>query len=206
MYYFIEIACVIAEMWMVHMFLESLYAKRKCSILQTLGVYGIFGAIITVLSLLPNMSFVRLAVTFIGIWSTALALFKARVIQGLLSGVAYCAIVAVNDVISTVCFQLCGVSSDALMSSNPARAMLLIVAHVFLFGIIVILGIINRKSNTKMSVRVLLPVLPCWVISILLGLVFTWQCLVLGYEWHPLFLVYALSCTGHRSSYLCGSL
>ena len=189
MYYFIEIACVIAEMWMVHMFLESLYAKRKCSILQTLGVYGIFGAIITVLSLLPNMSFVRLAVTFIGIWSTALALFKARVIQGLLSGVAYCAIVAVNDVISTVCFQLCGVSSDALMSSNPARAMLLIVAHVFLFGIIVILGIINRKSNTKMSVRVLLPVLPCWAISILLGLVFTWQCLVLGYEWHPLFLV-----------------
>jgi len=188
MYYFVEIACVIAEMWIAHMFLGNFYAKKRRSILQILGVYGIFGAIIAVLSLLPDMSFVRLAVTFVGIWSIALVLFNAKVIQGLLSGVAYCAIVAVNDVISIVSFQLCGVSSDALMASNPARAMLLIVAHVFLFGIIVILGIINRKSNTKMSVRILLPVLPCWVISILLGLVFTWQCIVMGYEWHPLFL------------------
>ena len=188
MYYYIEIACVIAEMWFVHMFLGIYYDKRNCSILKTLGMYGIFGAIIAVLSLFPDLSFIRLAVTFLGIWMTSLVLFKTRVIQGLFSGVAYCAIVAVNDVISVVSFQLCGVSSDALMASNPARAMLLIVAHVFLFGIIVILGIINRKSKTRMSVRVLLPVLPCWVISILLGLVFTWQCLVMGYEWHPLFL------------------
>lgn len=188
MYYFVEIACVIAEMWLVHMFLGSFYAKGNCSILQTLGVYGIFGAIIAVLSLFPDLSFVRLAVTFFGIWMTSLVLFKTKVIQGLLSGVAYCAIVAVNDVISVVIFQLCGVSSTALMASHPARAMLLIVAHILLFGIIIILSIINRKSATKMSVNILLPVLPCWAISILLGLVFTWQCLVMGYEWHPLFL------------------
>ena len=188
MYYFIEIACVIAEMWLVHMFLGSYYDKRNCSILQPLGMYGIFGAIIAVLSLFPDLSFVRLAVTFLGVWMTSLMLFKTRVIQGLLSGVAYCAIVAVNDVISVVIFQLCGVNSDALMASNPARAMLLIVAHILLLGIIIILCIINRKSVTKMSVRVLLPVLPCWVISILLGFVFTWQCVVMGYEWHPLFL------------------
>ena len=189
MYYFIEIACVIAEMWMVHTFLGSYYAKRNCSILQALGMYGIFGAIIAVLSLFPDLSFVRLAVTFFGIWTTSLVLFKTKVIQGLLSGVAYCAIVAVNDVISVVSFQLCGVSSDALMASNPARSMLLIVAHILLFGIVVILCIINRKSASKMSVKILLPVLPCWAISILLGFVFTWQCVVMEYEWHPLFLV-----------------
>ena len=189
MYYFIEIACVIAEMWMVHTFLGSYYAKRNCSILQALGMYGIFGAIIAVLSLFPDLSFVRLAVTFFGILTTSLVLFKTKVIQGLLSGVAYCAIVAVNDVISVVSFQLCGVSSDALMASNPARSMLLIVAHILLFGIVVILCIINRKSASKMSVKILLPVLPCWAISILLGFVFTWQCVVMEYEWHPLFLV-----------------
>ena len=189
MYYFIEIACVIAEMWLVHMFLGSFYAKRKYSILQMLGVYGLFGAIITVLSLLPDMSFARLAVTFVGVWVTALVLFRAKVIQGLLSGVAYCAIVAVNDVISVVSFQLCGVSSDALMASNPARAMLLIVAHILLFGIIIILCIINRKSASKMSIKILLPVLPCWAISILLAFVFTWQCVVMEYEWHPLFII-----------------
>jgi len=189
MYYFIEIACVIAEMWIVHMFLSSYYDKRNCSILQMLGMYGIFGAIITVLSLFPDLSFVRLAVTFLGIWATSLVLFKTKIIQGLLFGVAYCAIVAINDVISVVSFQLCGVSSDALMASTPARTMLLIVAHILLFGIVIILCIINRKSASKMSIKILLPVLPCWAISILLGFVFTWQCVVMEYEWHPLFLV-----------------
>ena len=92
MYYFIEIACVIAEMWIVHMFLSSYYDKRNCSILQMLGMYGIFGAIITALSLFPDLSFVRLAVTFLGIWATSLVLFKTKIIQGLLFGVAYCAI------------------------------------------------------------------------------------------------------------------
>jgi sensor histidine kinase YesM len=75
------------------------------------------------------------------------------------------------------------------MASTPARTMLLIVAHILLLGIVIILCIINRKSATKMSVKILLPVLPCWAISILLGFVFTWQCVVMEYQWHPLFLV-----------------
>ena len=78
MYYFVEIACVIAEMWIAHMFLGNFYAKKRRSILQILGVYGIFGAIITVLSLIPDFSFVRLAVTFLGIWAKSLVLFKIR--------------------------------------------------------------------------------------------------------------------------------
>ncbi len=189
MYYFIEIACVIAEMWIIHMFLGSLYTKRQYSAWQMLGVYGIFGSVVTVFSLLPDMAFARLTVTFLGVWTTGMLLFRTKLLQGVLSGVAFCAIVAVNDVISTMGFQACGVSSGALMASNPARSMLLIVAHILLFGIVIILCIINRKSTSKMSVKILLPVLPCWAISILLGFVFTWQCVVMEYEWHPLFLV-----------------
>jgi len=189
MYYFIEIACVIAEMWIIHMFLGSLYTKRQYSAWQMLGVYGIFGSVVTVFSLLPDMAFARLTVTFFGVWTTGMLLFRTKLLQGVLSGVAFCAIVAVNDVISTMGFQACDVSSGALMASHPARAILLIVAHILLFGIVIILCIINRKSATKMSVKILLPVLPCWIISILLGFVFTWQCVVMEYEWHPLFLV-----------------
>ena len=189
MYYFIEIACVIAEMWIIHMFLGSFYAKRKCSILQAFGVYGVFGAVVTVLSLLPDMSFARLAVTFAGIWATALVLFKSKVIQGSLSGVAFCAIVAVNDVISAVVFQACGVNASALMDDHSARALFLIAGNIFLFGIIFVICLINRKSQSRMSIKVLLPVFPCWIISILLCILFAWQSFVGGYEWHPLFLV-----------------
>lgn len=189
MYYFVDISCVIAEVWIVHMFLSGIYNQKKHSVLKMLGLYGIFDAVLAILSFVPNTSFVRMAFTFVGVWTIGIVLFNAKILHGMLSALAFCAIAAVNDVISTISFQLCGVSSDALMSSSPARAMLLIVAHILLFGIVVIFCIINRKSNTKISTRILLPVLPCWVISILLGFVFVWQCLVLKYEWNPLILV-----------------
>ena len=189
MYYFVDISCVIAEVWIVHMFLSGIYNQKKYSVLKMLGLYGIFDAVLVVLSFVPNTSFVRMAFTFVGVWTIGIVLFNAKILHGMLSALAFCAIAAVNDVISTISFQLCGVSSDALMSSSPARAMLLIVAHILLFGIVVVFCIINRKSNTKISTRILLPVLPCWVISILLGFVFVWQCLVLKYEWNPLILV-----------------
>lgn len=189
MYYFIEIACVIAEMWIVHTFLGCYYNAKDVSPYRRLWAYGLFGAINAVFSLLPNMALARLAVTCLGVWASGMLLFRTKILQSALSAIAFCSIVTVNDVISTVGFQICGVSSEALMGNHPARAVLLIVAHIFLFGILMLLCIISRKSNTTISAKVLLPVLPCWIISILLGFVYTRQCIVMGNEWHPLFLV-----------------
>ena len=192
MYHFIEIACVIAEMWIIHMFLGSLYTKRQYSAWQMLGVYGIFSAVVTVFSLLPDMAFVRLTVTFLGVWTTGMLLFRTKLLHGALSGVAFCAIVAVNDVITAAVFQACGVDASALMGDHSARMLFLVAGNIFLFGIIIIICLINRKSQSRMSTKVLLPVSPCWIISILLCVLFAWQSFVGGYEWHPLFLVVLL--------------
>ena len=189
MYYFIEVACVIAEMWIIHMFLGSLYHKRNCAIWQMLCVYGIFGAVVTVFSLLPDMAFARLTVAFLGVCATSMLLFDAKPLQSPLSGIAFCAIVAVNDVVTAVAFQACGVDTGALMDNHSYRVLYLIAGNIFLFGIILIICLINQKSQSKMSAKILLPVLPCWVISIMLCFVFTWQCIVMEHEWHPLFLV-----------------
>ena len=67
MYYLVEIACVITEIWMIHMFLGSLFVKKKVSFWQTLVLYGVFGAIVTVLSLKDDMAFARLGVAFAGV-------------------------------------------------------------------------------------------------------------------------------------------
>ena len=189
MYYFIEIACVIAEMWMDHMFLRSHFNKQDFSAAKMLITYSIFGAIVTFFSLIPDMSFVRLAIAFTGMWIISMLLFGARVLQGALTSLAYCAIIAIADVGTAVGFQWAGVDSAALMENHSARSFFLIVAHILMFGVVMILCIINRKTRNRMSIKVLLPVLPCWLISLLLCFVYTWQCLILKYEWHPLFLV-----------------
>lgn len=192
MYYLIEIACVITEMWMIHMFLGSLFVKRKVSSWQMLILYGIFSVVISVLSLKDDMVFVRLGVAFTGVFAVSLLLFDAKALQGLLSGVAFCAIVAVTDVGSTIAFQACGVNANALMDNHSARALFLVANHTILFGVIMLICIINKKSHSGISIKILLPVSPCWVISILLCFLFAWQCLVEDYEWHPLFLVVLL--------------
>lgn len=192
MYYFVEVACVIAEIWMIHMFLGSLFNKRGASLLQRIILYGVFGGIITVLSLQEDMAFARLGVAFVGVWAVSMLIFDARMLQGVLSGVAFCAIVAVTDVGSAIAFQSCGVDSSALMANYASRALYLVANHILLFGIVIIICVINRKSHSRMSIKILLPVLPCWIISILLCFLFAWQCFVKDFEWHPLFLIVLL--------------
>ena len=189
MYYFVEVACVIAEIWMIHMFLGSLFNKRGASLLQRIIIYGVFGGIITVLSLQEDMAFARLGVAFAGVWAVSMLIFDARMLQGVLSGVAFCAIVAVTDVGSAIAFQSCGVDSSALMANYASRALYLVANHILLFGIVIIICVINRKSHSSMSIKILLPVSPCWIISILLCFLFAWQCFVKDFEWHPLFLI-----------------
>lgn len=189
MYYFVEVACVIAELWMIHMFLGSLFNKRGASLLQRIVLYGLFGGIITYLSLQDDMAFARLGVAFVGVWAVSMLIFDARILQGVLSGVAFCAIVAVTDVGSAIAFQSCGVDSNALMDNYASRALYLVANHILLLGIVIIICVINRKSHSRMSIKILLPVLPCWIISILLCFLFAWQCFVKDFEWHPLFLI-----------------
>lgn len=189
MYYFVEVACVIAEIWMIHMFLGSLFNKRGASLLQGIILYGVFGGIITVLSLQEDMAFARLGVAFAGVWAVSMLIFDARMLQGVLSGVAFCAIVAVTDVGSAIAFQSCGVDSSALMANYASRALYLVANHILLFGIVIIICVINRKSHSSMSIKILLPVSPCWIISIMLCFLFAWQCFVKDFEWHPLFLI-----------------
>lgn len=189
MYYFIEIACVISELWIIHMFLGSLYNWRRKHPLLVLSLYGVFGALIAVLSLQDNMAFARLGVAFIGVWALGILLFDAKLINSLLAGLVFCAIVAVTDVVTSLAFLCCGVDSTTLTDNFSSRAVYLIAGHIFLFGIVVIICVINRKSIRAISAKVLLPVSPCWLISILLCLLFAWQCFVNEVEWHPLFLV-----------------
>ena len=189
MYYFVEVACVIAELWMIHMFLGSLFNKRGASLLQRIVLYGLFGGIITYLSLQDDMAFTRLGVAFVGVWAVSMLIFDARILQGVLSGVAFCAVVAVTDVGSAIAFQSCGVDSNALMDNYASRALYLVANHILLLGIVIIICVINRKSHSRMSIKILLPVLPCWIISILLCFLFAWQCFVKDFEWHPLFLI-----------------
>ena len=92
MYYVVEIACVITEMWMIHMFLGCFFERQSVLKWLLLILYFICGAILTVLSLIEGMVYGRILFTTASVLTASMILFKARPLYGLISGVAFCAI------------------------------------------------------------------------------------------------------------------
>ena len=189
MYYFIEIACVISEIWMIHMFLKSYFSRKEIPMLYVVLFDVLFGGIVSVLSLWNDMALVRLAVAAVGIFLYSQIAFEARILPGVISSVAFCSFVAITDVATVFVFQCCGVDPSVLMEDHSFRSLLLIAGHIVLFGLVMLICFLNRKNEGAIPVRVLLPVSPCWFVSVLLCILLTWQCYVLNYSWHPLFLV-----------------
>lgn len=188
MYYIVEIACVITEMWMIHIFLDGFFERRSISRWLPLFLYFVSGSILTILSLIEGMVFGRILFTTVSVLVVSMILFKARLLPGLISGIAFCAIFAATDIVSALVFQLFGVQNEALMANHAYRSLYLVVCHIIMFGLVLLVCLINRKSKRQISLRILLPVTPCWVISILLCFLLTWQCFVMQYELHPLFV------------------
>lgn len=188
MYYIVEIACVITEMWMIHMFLSGFFQKRQASPWVMALLYTICGVILTGLSLVESLVYARIIFTTVSVLTASLVLFRARLLSGLVSGVAFCAIFAATDMVSALIFQLFGVQNEALMSNHSYRSLYLVVCHTIMFGLVMLVCLINRNATRHISLKILLPVSPCWVISLLLCFLLTWQCFVMQYELHPLFV------------------
>lgn len=188
MYYFVEVACVVAEMWLIHIFLSSYFQKRLLSLWKFLLSYITLGCIVTVFSLLENMVFARILISILGVSAISIFAFGAKPFHGILSGIAFFAIVAVTDIVSALPFQLFGITIEALMLNHLTRSIYLIAGHVVMFSFVMLVCMVNRRRETQTSLKILIPVVPCWIVSILLCALISWQCFIMGYNLHPGFL------------------
>lgn len=188
MYYFVEVSCVIAEMWMIHLFLSSFFERRNCKKLLPILFYMIAGVTVTALSLIEGLVFARLIVAAVSVFLICISLFRARPFSAVISSVTFCAIIAVTDIVSALAFQVFGVQNEALMENRTFRSLYLVVCHIIMLCLVILVCLINQKKKREISLKILLPVTPCWIISILLCFLLTWQCFVKQYDLHPMFV------------------
>lgn len=188
MYYFVEIACVVAEMWMIHIFLKGFFQRRNTPAPLIALLYSVCGLILSFLSLAEGLVFLRLTFTVASVLSASIFLFRARPLAGLISGVAFCAIFAATDIVTALVFQMFGVQTVVLMATHTYRSLYLVTCHIVMFSLVLLVCLINKNNKKYISLKVLLPVAPCWIISILLCFLLTWQCFVKQYELHPMFI------------------
>lgn len=188
MYYVVEVACVIAEMWVIHLFLSSFFEQRSRWGWWQPMLYLVIGSIITVLSFIQGLTYTRLIFAVVSLFAISVTIFKARILSGITSSITFCAIYALTDIISALIFQVFGVQNELLMANHIYRSFYLAMCHIILLGLVLLVCLINRSGKRPISLRILLPVTPCWIISVLLCFLLTWQCFVMKYELHPLFV------------------
>lgn len=192
MYYFVEVACVIFEMWLINLLLSSFFHKKMLSMWKLIISYVILGGIVTIFSLAEIMPLVRMSIIIFGMAIVGVFVFGVNPLHGFLAGFAFTAIAAVSDIISAYPFQLVGVTLEALMKDHFMRSLYLIAAHIMMFGAVMLVCVINGKRRSDYLVKILIPVVPCWIVSIALCLLISWQCFVKEYELHPGFIVVLL--------------
>lgn len=188
LYYIVEIACVVTEMWMIHIFLGGFFERKDTNRYFTVFSYFLVGVIVTILSLIERLVFARLIFAVVSVFAISIVLFHVRPLSAIISSVTFCAISAATDIISALAFQLFGVQNEALMANHTYRSFYLVVCHIVMFGLVLLVCLINRNKKRDISLKILLPVTPCWVISILLCFLLTWQCFIKQYDLHPLFI------------------
>ena len=192
MFYLTEFACVVAEVWMMHTFLSSFFTKKNVSIGIMLLAYGIFSIILTALSVLDGMIYVRVVFVLAAIATISFLFFHAQIASGFFAGLAFYAISAVIDFIAALIFQLCGFEVEAILQSNTTRSLYLVICHTLMLGAVILICLIGKKANNQITIKVLLPVAPCWTVSLLLCFLLSWQYLAKGYILHPLFVIVLL--------------
>ena len=187
MYYIVELGCVVAEVWMIHMFLSGSFERRAIPGWAAILTYLLLGTSLTVFSLMEGMVYGRIMFAAAAVFAVSVFLFRARPLPGLISALSFCAIFAVTDIISALAFNQFDIQNEALMSDHAYRSIYIIACHVIMLGLVLLVCLINRNRR-GISPRVLLPAAPCWLVSLLLCFLLTWQCFVMHYELHPLFI------------------
>lgn len=77
MYYFVEVACVFAEVCIIHWLLAGMFPKRGLSRWVVFLIFGLYGAALTLLSFVDDLSFWRIAFNFCAIWLLGLIIFQS---------------------------------------------------------------------------------------------------------------------------------
>lgn len=166
MHFFVDIGCIISEVFLIQLYLSHFFKTKSYSWwCRALGSV-IYGVITVSLSLWVEAAVLRLVFHFAGITILGLVLFESKFLSSLFCSFVFCVVVALTDTMTMGIFSLFYLDSQLLMEFGSARSVFTITSHVVLFASIVLICLISKKSSRITNIKILLPLLPCWISSI----------------------------------------
>lgn len=192
MYYFVEIACTIAEIIIANLFFQSLFKTKRKNNWPSIVSYSCFGVVLIALSFIQDASILRIIYCTIGLFTIILLLFDSRMFPAMFASLSFMTIYALTDVIVILGFSSFKIDLNKLFQYGNVRTLFVIISHIALLGIIVCISAINKSKQGTISPHTLLPLLPSWLSSIVLCCILVVQAYRSEKDFHPLYLAVAL--------------
>lgn len=167
MYYFVDIVCSFAEVIFLSFLASSFSAWRNNQLWIKVLAYACFVSISLFLSYTPNLSFLRTLFWAIGGTALVAAVYNTKLLSAIFISFSYLVICALTDIVLMVFLSFFNLGNQELMVEGNARTLYIVLTHIAQLFLVVIIRFVKGTSTGCISAKVLLPVCPCLIISIL---------------------------------------
>lgn len=191
MYYFVDAVCSIADIFFLFFLASSFFPQRSNRRGIMAVTYSLFGIILLLLSANPDMALIRTGFWIIGGSIFVWIIFNTKPLPSLFVGLSFLCIGGLAETAVMALLSFLGLKNQALLEVGSARVLYIIISHIAEFTLVIIVRFSKWVTTGRLSPKVLLPVCPCFAISILF-------CLLLGSDIskeaniNPLYLVVAI--------------
>lgn len=168
-----EILTVLFECILVYVFFNAWFGMRARSgmVILLLVMAGFF-SLQCVISLTMIHPMLRLIISYLLTLGVAAVLFETKRASAIYSALLYIALAVASEYLSLVMLGAFGFDTDLLMTEGNARAVYLVFAKTVQLIVVLIAASILRKNRAALTLKQILPLLPCLIVSIYICNVF----------------------------------
>lgn len=192
MYIISEIIGILAELYILHLFLQGSFDAQSRSPYLRIAAYGVFGILTAVFAFIPDASFVRLGLCCIGIVIVALYFFCTTIPQAIYSSIAFCALYVLTDVAMVAFFSLANVDPQEVMAHTTARAICITTSRIALLLLVLCYIAVTKRKRSAITIPFLLALSPGCIAGIMLGISFCKRVHLAHADWPLSFLIAAI--------------
>lgn len=169
MYIWIEIITTVSLIAIMHIFLQGIFEKRDLSIWWWPLAYFVYGVGVTILSLFPSQSIIRMLYNTISMVVLCLLLFKAKLLPAVFASCSMSAICVLTEVLMFAIYSVAGVNTTLLMSRDEMRILYVVTSQIIYLLIILVILAITRRKRSAVTGPFILMLSPGYIVSIVIG-------------------------------------
>ena len=192
MYIISEIIGILAELYILHLFLQGSFDAQSRSPYLRIAAYGVFGILTAVFSFIPDASFVRLGLCCVGIAIVAFYFFRTTIPQAIYSSIAFCALYVLTDVAMVAFFSLANVNPQEVMAHTTARAICITTSRIALLLLVLCYIAVTKRKRSAITIPFLFALSPGCIAGIMLGISFCKRVHLTHADWPLSFLIAAI--------------